>query len=360
LSDPFASIPLIQPVGRAFGRYTNLGNSATWIGPELRTGTNDRLNFSLQREIFGGVVVDGTFFLSYGRGMGYTRQFNMMDPALSYTHRAELSRSIPNPFYQYLTPELFPGQLRNLPNVTVQQLLVPYPQYGTLSRTHVSGARDNYKALQLRVQRSSTRGYTFLWAYNYNRQETDAFFNSDDQYADRLSLIPSANPRHRMTLSGVYDLPFGRGRQLLSNVHPVLNGVFGGWALSGIYSYSSGQYVRFNQAIIEGNPRIDNPTRDRWFDTSMFTRPAAFTPRTNPWQYDGVTGPANWNIDMTLAKFFPITERVRLEFRMEAYNLTNSFIPTMPVADVLSSAFGRSTSQENFGREFQYTARIHF
>jgi len=361
LSNPFpASNPLIQPVGRAFGRYTNLGDSASWIGPDLHTGINDRINFSIQRQLPSEIVLDATFFLSYGHDLGYTKQFNLSDPALSYSLRAELSRSIPNPFFQYLTPDKFPGQLRNRPNVTVGSMLVPYPQYGALSRAHVPGVLDRYRALQLRLQRSSAAGYTFLWAYNYNRQSTDTFFNDDDRYANRFTLLPSNNPRHRMTLAGTYDVPAGRGRQHLSNLHPVANGVLGGWSLSGIYTYSSGPFVRFGQAIIESNPRIDNPTRDRWFDTSKFTRPMPFTPRTNPWQYEGVTGPRNWNVDVTLAKFFPITERWRIEFRMEAYNLTNSFIPSAPVADVLSTTFGRSTNQGNLGRELQYTARIHF
>jgi hypothetical protein len=361
LSNPFPpSNPLIQPLGRSLGRYQNLGDSATWLGPDLRTGVNDRFNFSVQRQLPAQIVLDATFFMNYGRDLGYTKQFNMSDPALSYTYKAELSRSIPNPFYQYLTPDKFPGQLRNRENVTVGSLLKPYPQYETLSRTQVPGKRDRYRALQLRLQRSSASGYTFLWAYNYNRQKTDEFFNTDDQYAERFSLIPSNNPRHRMTLAGTYELPFGRGRRFMAGVHPVVNGVLGGWSLSGIYTYASGPFVRFNQMIVDGDPRIDNPTRERWFDTSVFTRPAAFTPRTNPWQYEGVTGPRTWNVDLTLAKFFPITERVRIEFRMESYNVTNSFIPNMPDTNVLSSAFGRSTTQGNLGREFQYTARIHF
>jgi hypothetical protein len=361
LSDPFpASNPLIQPFAKSLGRYTNLGDSATWIGPDLHTGINDRINVSIQRQLPAQIVADATYFVNYGHDLGYTRQFNLADPALSYTYKAELSRSVANPFYQYLTPDKFPGQLRNRANVTVGSLLVPYPQYGTISRTQVPGIRDRYRALQLRLQRSSASGYTFLWAYNYNRQRTEAFFNPDDEYARNFTFQPSNNPRHRMTMAGSYGLPFGRGRRLLKDLHPIANGALGGWSVSGIYTFSSGQFVRFGQAIIEGNPRIDNPTRDRWFDTAMFTRPLPFTPRTNPWQYDGVTGPVNWNVDMTLAKFFPITERVRIEFRMEAYNLTNSFIPTMPDANVLSSTFGRSTNQGNFGREFQYTARLHW
>jgi hypothetical protein len=84
--------------------------------------------------------------------------------------------------------------LRNRQNVTIGSLLVPYPQYSTLTRTGVAGVRDRYRALQLSLQRSTASGYSFLWAYNYNRQRTEGFFNSDDQYAERFTFLQSNNP----------------------------------------------------------------------------------------------------------------------------------------------------------------------
>ena len=66
------------------------------------------------------------------------------------------------------------------------------------------------------------------------------------------------------------------------------------------------------------------------------------------------------NVDATLSKFFPLSGRTRLEFKMEAYNLTNSFMASMPNANVTSSLFGRSTGQANRGRELQYTLRLLF
>lgn len=361
LGDPFpASNPLILPVGRSLGRYTNLGDAASWLGPDLRTGINDRLNVTLQRQLPGEIVFKGGLFLNYGHDQPYTRQFNLSNPALGYQYKSELTKSIANPFYQYLTPDKFPGQLRNQEKVTIQSLLVPYPQYKNLSRSTVPAVHDRYRALQLSLQRSSARGYSFLWAYNYHRQKTEGFFNSDDQYADRFTFLPSNMPRHRMSLAGTYDLPFGRGRRYLGGVNRVVNAFFGGWALSGIHTFNSGEFLRFGQMIVNGDPRIGDKTRDRWFDTSVFQKAESFTPRTNPQQYDGLTGPKFWNVDLTLGKYFPITERVRIEFRMEAYNVTNSFIPSMPVTDVLNTNFGRSVNQGNAGRELQYTVRIHF
>ena len=92
----------------------------------------------------------------------------------------------------------------------------------------------------------------------------------------------------------------------------------------------------------------------------MFKQATPFTPRTNPFQYDGLTGPRYWNLDSTLSKNFDVTERFKLEFRLEAYNLTNSVMPGNPNLTVTSVQFGRIASQVNYGREVQYTLRLHF
>jgi hypothetical protein len=96
------------------------------------------------------------------------------------------------------------------------------------------------------------------------------------------------------------------------------------------------------------------------FDTSKFTRQPAFTRRNNPLQYSGVTGPGYKDLDLTLAKTRAITERVKLEIRMEAYNFTNSFMGANPTTNVDSSLFGRVVAQRagTYGRQFQYSARL--
>ena len=91
----------------------------------------------------------------------------------------------------------------------------------------------------------------------------------------------------------------------------------------------------------------------------MFQAPQPYTPRTNPWQYPGLTGPRFWQLDSTLSKNFQISERFRIEFRMEAYNLFNKFIPSNPDTNVYSSTFGMSTNQANLGREMQYALKLY-
>ncbi|HZT29004.1 MAG TPA: TonB-dependent receptor [Bryobacteraceae bacterium] len=360
LSDPFPSTnPLILPVNKTLGRYTNLGSPATWNQQDFRSGVNDRLNVSIQHRLPGLIQADITYFVNLGRSLPYSLPLNMTDPNLIYTDKAAVDKSIPNPFYHYLTPDKFQGQLRNLPTVSVRSLLSTYPQYGALTQVNTAGVDDHYQALQIKLQRTFSAGYMFLIAYNYNNERTTNFFNDIDQYADRLTWIPSNNPRHRLSAAGTYELPIGKGRRYLSTLPAALNAVIGGWSTSSILFFNSGDYLRFGAMQATGDPTA-NPTPGRAFDITKFAPLPAYTPRTNPWQYPGLVGPLSWELDSTVSKIFPIKERLNVEFKFEAYNLTNSFVPTDPVTDVQSSLFGRSINQANRGREMQYTLRLIF
>jgi hypothetical protein len=360
LNDPFpSSNPLILPVNKTLGRYTNLGSAATWNQQDFHSGVNDRLNISVQRRLPGLIQADITYFANIGHNLPYNLLLNMVDPNLVYTDKAAVDKSIANPFYQYLTPDKFQGQLRNQSTVSVRSLLSTYPQYGTLTQVNTSGVEDRYQALQIKLQRSFSAGYMFLVAYNYNNEKTTGFFNDIDQYANRLTYIPSNNPRHRLSAAGTYELPIGKGRPFLSHLPSMLNAVIGGWSTSSILFFSTGDYLRFGAMLENGDPTV-NPTPGRAFDISKFAPLPAYTPRTNPYQFPGLTGPVSWELDSTVSKIFPIKERLKAEFKFEAYNLTNSFVPTDPVTDVQSTLFGRWTNQSNRGREMQYTLRLIF
>ena len=329
---------------------------------DLQTGVRERINVSFQKQIFGRFVADASYFLNIGYNLPYSKVLNLMDPQIGYTHKTALSRTVPNPFYQYLTPELFPGQLRSRASVSVGSLLNPYPHYGSLAQTLTPGVNNRYQAIQLRLQRPFLNGFSLLWAYNYNREQNYEFFNADDQYADRFTYIDGFLPRHRMNTAGSLRaavrkrplLSFGcspdrkwRLRRLVDERHLQLQ-------LGAVRALRSGRRGR-------GSSDRQSHTGPLLGYFQVFKGPLpAFTPRTNPWQYPGVTGPRFMNVDATLSKFFPIAEQIRLEFKMEAYNLTNSFMASMPNVNVTSSLFGRSTGQANRGRELQYTLRLHF
>ncbi|MFN0104356.1 MAG: TonB-dependent receptor domain-containing protein [Bryobacteraceae bacterium] len=369
LSNPFPSAnPLVLPLGRATGRNTNLGGAATWSRQNLNTPMNDRFNFTLERDLVAGIKLDGTFFMNFGHNMvpegqggnaGFGRALNMVNPQLSYDNKTALTAAVANPFFG-LPVTLMPGQLRGQRTVPLSTLLRPYPQYGDLTESFLPGVENRYKAVQLRLQRRFASGYSFVWGYNYNRETTGDFFNAPDQYAEKLTMIPGSLPRHRMTLGTTIDLPFGKAQRFGATAHPALQAILGGWSTSHIFMWNTGAFLRFGQLDVSGDPGDAIRDWSKWFDTSVFKLATPFTPRTNPWQYDGLTGPGYWNLDSTLSKNFSLTEKFKLEFRLEGYNLTNSVMPGNPNLSVTSTQFGGITSQVNYGREVQYTLRLHF
>jgi len=367
-SNPFPAgrNPLVPVVGRGFGVNTNLGGTATFAAQNFQPGINDRLNFSLQRELPGKFKGDFTYFINLGRSMEYTRDLNQIDPQFRFGPQAAFyNQATTNPFFGYSTPDKFPGQLRSQRTVTRLQLLRPYPQYAGIQQQFTPGIDNRYQALQIRMQRAYANGLSILFAYNYNRERNTFFFNEVDQYNDKFTWLTSNNPRHRTTLAGTYDLPFGKGRRFLAGVHPVVNAVFGGWSTSNFLYIRSGEFLRFPGAVVDGEAKISNPGPGAWLNQAAFKQLPAFTVRNNPWQYEGITGPGYWNLDSTLAKEFRIAETKKIELKMEAYNLTNSFWwgnPTMTAAAVGTPQFGRSFVQnpETRGREFQYSLKFVF
>lgn len=371
ISDPFpAANPFRDPVGRGRERYTNLGNSAGWFFQDLKRPINDRINVSFQKMAPLGIVTDTTFFMNFGHnilphsmwGGEYGRPLNMMDPEIGYRGGAATTQAVDNPFFGLLDAQKFPGVLRNQRQVPASRLLVPYPQYGTLTERLTDGYFNRYYALQFKAERRFANGLSFLLGYNYNQEKRAEFFNEVDRYKNAFTLIDTREARHNIRLAGTADLPFGRGRKFLSNIPRSLDLLIGGWSTSSLYMFNNGRLLTFGQLKVNGDPKISNPGPGGWFNTSVFSRPDAFTPRTNPWYYDGVRGPGFFSLDSTLVKYINLTERKRLEFRFEFFNTTNSFIASDPVMAVDNGNFGKSTwiAGGNYGREVQYMIRFHF
>ncbi len=361
LSRPFPPgvNPLQPAVGKGFGEATNLGNAASWDYQRFNAQVNDRINVTVQRQLPANFKLDSTYFFNLGRNLPFSRQLNLTDPRLSYQYKTQLNVNVPNPFYNILPLAQFPGSQRAPTVVSRGSLLRPYPQYGGLTETGTPGPRNRYQALQLRVQRTYRSGASFLFSYNMNHERTEGFFNGDHEYDRQWSWIPTTNPRHRANLSGSFDLPYGRGRRFGASAHRATDAILGGWSVHGLMSYNSGTFLRFGNFKMVGDPRIDNPGPRAWFNTTAFELAEAFTPRVNPLQYDDIRGPKFWNLDATLAKTFRLTERFKLELRLEAYNAPNAFMWNDPAVG-LGSNFGRSTNQANRGREVQYNLRLQF
>jgi len=370
VSDPFPTTnPLILPPGNSLGRYTQLGDGMSWYAPNTTTPKNDRINFSVQHQMPWRIVTDATFFINLGHdvqdpsmwGGDYGRSMNMTDPNLYYKYKGALDEAVPNPFYQLLPATKMPGNLRNQQTVSVAQLLRPYPQYTDLTISAYRGQTSRYYALQLKAERPMANGLTLLVGYNYNRETHTEYFNDLDRYNYTFGMFDRGNPRHHIRVAGTWEVPVGRGRAYGASMNRALDLIIGGWATSSILMWNAGPMIRFGQAIVTGDPTQNVPS-SAYFNPSVFQVPEPYTPRTNPIYYDGLRGPGYWQLDSTLVKYFPITERVKFELRMEFYNLPNHFLPSQPDTGIGSGTMGYSTwvAGGNYGREIQYTGRIRF
>ncbi len=329
----------------------------------------NRFNFTVQRQLPKGFVADVTYLFSLTKDLTYSYDVNAADPRLTYQYKDALNVTVTNPFYNYMTPTTFPGVLRTQKTVSVTQFMRPYPQYGGLTVAGTPGGGSKYHSLETKVQKSFSQGYSLMAAYVYRFQRDRIFFNEISTYLQDWTWQDSAQFRHRISLAGVWELPIGKGRTLLGGAPRYLDALVGGWNVSSIVLWRSGNFVRFGPMVVTGNPVISNPTRERYFDTSVFQRLPAYTPRTNPYQYSGLNGPGYFNMDATLAKDFTITEKSRLQLKMNAFNALNGFTPSEPGTNINSSDFGKQlyqmgvgseSAQATYGRRMQFGLQFIF
>jgi hypothetical protein len=390
LSNPFPAnlAPIQLPLGQSLGRYTNLGNSIGAAGNatngidqyNLRPAVNDRFSFSFQREVWGHFILDFEYFYNHETNLPYAVDLNMADPNFSYeTPKSVFNLSVANPFLNYLTPDKFPGSARSATTISQGGLLRPYPQYGAINQTNTAGRGEHLNSFEIQAQRPFTKGLSFLLAYAYQREQTQEFFDDLATYARRFEWRNTDTPRQRVTSALTWDIPIGKGRMLLKDAPRAVDLIVGGWTFTTTTRIYSGRPIFFNQnLIVSGNPKISNPTISRWFDTSKFSKlPTTSNPdgvtannndppnlhkRDNPWTYPGLVGPGVWQSDVTMSKSFRITERFRLEARVESYNVFNRVQLANPTVDFTSANFGKITAKlvAYNGREVQYGLRLVF
>ncbi len=110
----------------------------------------------------------------------------------------------------------------------------------------------------------------------------------------------------------------------------------------------TGAILRFGKMnYLGGDVTVSNPSPGKWFNTAAFSPIAAntYVIRSNPMQFDNLTGPNYFMLDGTLSKDFKITERVKTELTMRAFNALNRLNRGNPNLDVTSSQFGQALYQ---------------
>lgn len=354
ISNPFPN-GLERPLGKAAGLETYLGRSPGFFSEDGRRPYTQRWSYSLQFEPLSRTVIELGYI-----GSRTTRErvsTPMNDIAREYLSTSPvrdqavidyLTAQVRNPFVGiqgFAGTGFFANQ-----NTNRQQLLRPLPHFAGLA-TELPAGMAWYNAFTARLERRFARGFQAQFNYTWSRaMEAISYLNAYDPAPEyRLSGVDRP---HRVTLSALYELPFGRGKSMGANVHPVLNHVIGGWQVQAIFQWQSGPALEFgnviytgtwkNLALPEGEQSID-----RWFNTANFERnnqrQLDHNIRTFPTRVGAVRGDGINVWDFSAHKNFQILEGLRLQLRGEAEGATNHPNFFTPNTAPTNSAFGMVT-----------------
>ena len=398
LANPYPKGILPAP-GSSQGLLTFVGRGLTFASIERPNPLNYRWEASIQRELRGGWLLEGSYIGNHGQGLavgrsrltraGNTDQGVNLDviprsylstsPIRDNTVINFLGKSVPNPF-RGIAPS--GTTLGDSATVSLATLLDSFPHFTSDVSEQFIGSND-YHALQVRVEKRFSRGFTFLSGYTWSRfrESTSRLNDTDTELEHRVS---DADTPHRIVASGVWELPFGRGRKWGSGWNGFVNGVLGGWQAQGIWQFQSGRPLSWGNDFFQGDPtkgfdvsvsseRVDPGA----FNTSPFYLPdsnsvtgnkpstdarinLASNIRTFPSRIASVRGQGLNLFDLSAIKNVNITETVKLQIRTEFLNAFNHPVFADPNLDPTSTSFGKITAQNNLPRNIQIGLKLIF
>ncbi|MCU1223512.1 MAG: hypothetical protein JWQ42_1605 [Edaphobacter sp.] len=341
---------------------TNPSGSVTAaLDPKFRSTYIEQFNLTAERE-FLGFVGSLSYVGELGRHVGYyLSDYNTVTPSIC-TFTPTAAGCPAN--YNFNNFRRFRA---TVPNVTSIPLLT-------------SNAISNYHALQAVLKRRYSKGLDLQIAYTLARLLDDAETISNNggngfgSLAENIPTLEFGNGnldvRHRFTITFNYALPFGK------STHGFVGALVKGWQANGITVWNTGMPFSVTNANNRsgtrpsttnsdrpnqvGSGRVAHPTIAAWFNTNDFVAQPLATFGNQ--RRNQLYGPGLQRVDLSLFKNFDITERLKLEFRTETFNVLNTAQFANPTASLGNALNGQVTSTSNAynPRLIQFAARLKF
>lgn len=361
----------LPAVGSAAGALTNMGNALTFNPYHPVAARLQKFQVDIERELPGQVLLDIGYMGARDNDLEIVRSLSALpNQYLSTTGVRDqatinyLTANLPNPF---TTPE-FNGTGRAGSVISRAALLSPFPQFTSVSAYDYDG-KASYNAMNVRIEKRFSHGFMAQANYTFSKFiESTSYLNPGDPLPTRA--ISNQDFPHHVSISGILELPFGKGRKFLSSSHSVAGVVLGGWQLAPVYTYQSGAAIGFGNSLLTcpiSQVPISGKNNDKvyqWFNTSCFNRVSSQQLANNlitlsP-RFGGIRADAYNYFDASIMKSTRIHERLAVEFRVEVLNLLNQVTFAAPNTSPTSTSFGQVTAQSNVPRRMQFTLRLQF
>jgi hypothetical protein len=247
----------------------------------------------------------------------------------------------------------------------------PFQAFAGVSQVQ-SDMNNFYNAMTVRLEKRYTKGYSILGSYTWAKSigygsevygtpgQDGGFQNPLNIRADR-GLQPD-DVRQRLSISYTWELPFGKGRQFLTDLGGLANTFLGGWQLNSIMAFQTGFHMSVsggaftNMGWAQRPDQTGNPNEgftfsvDQAFNTKAFARPAPLPDNPSLTRFGtaargSVELPGIKSVDLSIFKNTRVAERLTVQFRFEMFNMPNhpnfSCFSCIPTSNFNSGSFGR-------------------
>ena len=381
LDNPYPN-GLLQPNGNSQGGLTGVGQAISIYDKNTRSaGYVEQYSFDIQRQLGGSWVLSAGFIGSHGLHLVQDgRNIDQLNPQYLSLGSA-LNANVPNPLYQH-------GGLLNVGNPTISrsQLLLPYPQFTSVTLLSSDTNKSSYNSVHAKIQRRFAQGMTVLATYTWSRQTDLAYGNVSNSFSaapggpqnaydltSEYGLSTSDTP-NRLSMAGTYELPFGKGRKFMSGSNKIVDFLLGGWSANVVNVWQSGYPLAVSQpnnnSVFGAGAQRPNATGvtaaldlpfakrlDGWINPAAFSVAPQFT-FGNVSRTITLRGPGLISWDVSMFKSVTLFEGIKAQFRAESLNVANTPQFYGPNTTFTSPSFGLITSQANYPRLIQLGVRF--
>jgi Carboxypeptidase regulatory-like domain len=389
LDNPFPN-GLILPPGSSLGLLNDVGYGA--IGPirnsfYAQTPYEQSWSLGIQRQLTPSMVFSIDYLGKKGTHLYYNglNTADILGPwvdSMTPAQISNLTNYVPNPFASILTGSYYANSSLTSPTVQAYQLLLPYPQFTSVTTDEPPVAWSMYHALQITLEKRYSNGLQLAVNYTFSKSMDDASMydgNVTWLSSTTAGILGPQDPNkpwlekslstfdipHVFKVNYSYDLPFGRGKEFGSNMPRVLDLLVGGWRTAGIWTVHDGfplalftenngtpipTYTQQRPNIVGTVARNTGPESswvNQYFaNPSAFQLPPAYTLGDAPRTLSSIRSPFFWTTNLSIAKDFGLStkhESMKLELRLDAQNAFNHPVFGTPNTIVGDPNFGLIT-----------------